>query len=796
MIPKHFQLPLQPQAEPGAIIEAGRARFTMLTSRLIRLEYSPSGEFEDYASQAFWFRRQPVPAFEVPRRDESVEILTDHLRLRYNEQAGEFSPATLSIELLKTGTVWHYGDRDWKNLSGTARTLDEANGRIRLEQGLVSPTGWAVVDDSRSLVFNEESWLQPRRNPENLDLYFFGYGRAYGECLKDYTKITGQTPMVPRWVLGNWWSRYWEYSESELKDLMLEFHRREVPLSVCIVDMDWHITKTGNRSTGWTGYTWNLDLFPDPQGFIAWLHAQGLHTALNLHPAEGIHPHEAQYEAMARAVGIDPASRQPVPFDIADPGFTRAYFALLHHPMEAQGIDFWWMDWQQGSLSKLKALDPLWWLNHLHFHDLGRDGTRRSFVFSRWGGLGNHRYPIGFSGDTVVSWQSLQFQPYFTATAANVGYGWWSHDIGGHMSGEEDPELYTRWVQFGAFSPILRLHSTKNPYHDRIPWAYDEEVFQVARHALQLRHALIPYIYSMAWRNHAASLPLVTPMYYTHPESADAYRAPHQYWFGSELVAAPFTSPAEVDTRLSKQPVWLPEADWFDFFTGEHFKGGGWTTVFGGLRDIPVFARAGAIVPLAPLTGRNETGSPAELTLVLFPGAANRFELYEDDGETNAYLDGHSCRTAFALDWKAERLVFTIEPAQGEVSLAPSSRAYRIIVRGIAAPGEALLEIDGQRQPVRAQYDPEIETWSLAPVTLEPTDRLTLTIAKTGGSLLSKRDRRIEKIRRWLRRFRLETYMKNSLSNELPNLLEDPSGLAAYNLTGAQMNVIGSTLRR
>src|SRR5690606_29482521 len=124
----------------------------------------------------------------------------------------------------------------------------------------------------------------------------------------------------------------------------------------------------------------------------------------------------------------------------------------------------------------------------------------RTFIFSRWGGLGNHRYPIGFSGDTHVTWRSLAYQPYFTATAANVGYGWWSHDIGGHTFGIEEPELYLRWVQYGVFSPIFRLHSTKNHFHERLPWKYDAEIGRLASDMLRLRHQLIPYLYSMSWK--------------------------------------------------------------------------------------------------------------------------------------------------------------------------------------------------------------------------------------------------------------------------------------------------------
>ena len=195
---------------------------------------------------------------------------------------------------------------------------------------------------------------------------------------------------------------------------------------------------------------------------------------------------------MAKWMGVDPASREPISFDITDPRFVEGYFDILHHPYEEMGIDFWWMDWQQGRKSQLPGLDPLWWINHLHFYDLGRDGRKRPFVFSRWGGFGNHRYPIGFSGDTFVTWRTLAYQPYFTATAANVGYGWWSHDIGGHMFKDGTPELYLRWVQFGVFSPIFRVHSTKKAALDRRPWSKPERVYAAAKDAMQLRHALIP----------------------------------------------------------------------------------------------------------------------------------------------------------------------------------------------------------------------------------------------------------------------------------------------------------------
>jgi alpha-glucosidase (family GH31 glycosyl hydrolase) len=650
--------------------------------------------------------------------------------------------------------------------------------------------GWAVVDDSDSLVFNDARWLEPRRRPGALDLYFFGYGHDYGGCLRDFYVVAGRPSLLPRWALGNWWSRFYSYTQTELTELMTEFEANGVPLSVCIVDMDWHITDTGNESSGWTGYTWNRALFPDPQGFIRWLHARGLKTALNLHPADGVHAHEAQYEQMTNALGLDPASQEPIAFDIGDPEFMRAYFELLHHPHEADGVDFWWIDWQQGTRSKVEGLDPLWFLNHLHFHDLGRAAGKRPFIFSRWGGLGNHRYPIGFSGDTLVTWEALAFQPHFTATASNVGYGWWSHDIGGHMGGVEDDELYTRWVQFGTFSPILRLHSTKNAFQERRPWRRGREAAQAASEAMRLRHRLIPYLYSMAWRDHTRAAPLIQPMYYSHPERNEAYQCGQQYWFGSELIAAPFTTPAEADTRLSKQTVWLPPGTWFDFFSGERVTSNGWRAAYGGLADIPVYARAGAIVPLGPATG---VAVPAALTIHIFPGADNRFELYEDDGETQAYTQGRYALTAFAQEQRGDELRFTISPALGDVSALPAQREYQLVVYGLAEPSNVAVEINGAVHTPATEYDSARGTLTLSGLSLRPSDTSSFTLYASPFT----RDHRAGHVLRLLRAFHLDSWLKQRLADDLPKLLSGELTVRGYaGLKDAHLAALESVLQR
>jgi alpha-glucosidase (family GH31 glycosyl hydrolase) len=792
-LPAHFHIHTEPLAESSAIVQTAHARFTVLTERLIRIEYSPTGEFEDRPSQAFWFRKQPRPAFDLKQTDDQIEIETAYLHLRYKTNLDEFTRRSLTILVKATGVEWHYGDSYWPSgqLYGTARTLDGVSGATRLDLGPMARSGWAVIDDSKSVVFTEDGWVEPR--PPHLasascDLYFFGHGHDYLAALRDYTKISGPTPMIPRYILGNWWSRYWAYTQAELTGLMQQFHDHGIPLAVCIVDMDWHLA-------GWTGYTWNRNLWPDPQGFIEWLHGMGLRTALNLHPADGVGPHEAQYEAMAAATGLDPASQEPVRFDIASPAFALAYFDLLHHPYEKMGVDFWWMDWQQERVTKMPGLDPLWWLNHLHYFDLGRTG-KRPFVFSRWGGYGNHRYPIGFSGDTHITWDSLAYQPYFTATAANVAYGWWSHDIGGHMGGIEDDELYARWIQFGAFSPILRMHCTNNPYHERRPWGRSPAAEKAATRALRLRHQLIPYLYSMAWRDHAHHIPLVTPMYYGNPEDDAAYNAEGQYWFGSELVMAPFTAPAEKSIGLSRQRVWLPEGVWFDFFRGEQVAGGKWQVIYGDLMDIPAFAKAGAIVPLAPEMGWGGVENPAWLAVHVFPGADNHFDLYEDDGESQAYQQGAYAITPFNLEWRGQSLKFAIGPVRGQASLAPGTRHYQILIHAIGQPSDVWLTVNGKPRATQWAYNAATETLTVETGNLHPADAAVLEVGGDAPTLLSATDHRPARLRRLLWAMQIDTWLKNAIDQHIPLLLEGKvTGADAPGLSDAQMAAIANVIR-
>jgi alpha-glucosidase (family GH31 glycosyl hydrolase) len=682
---------MNPQANPKAIVQSEDVRFTVLTPAMVRMEWSPEAAFVDQASQVFLNRRLDVPEFSVERDGGWLTIRTAELELKYKEGSGKFTAENLTIRGLRPATQfgWHPWMENEGNLQGTTRTLDGVSGSCPLEPGLLSRSGWSLVDDSRTLLFTEEKrpWLMPRAEGEAQDWYFFGYGHDYTRQLQDYTLVAGHIPLPPRYLFGSWWSRYWAYSDAELRQLVKDFNEHDVPLDVLVVDMDWHLD-------GWTGYTWNTDLFPDPTGFLKWVDAQGLRTTLNLHPHSGVGKHEAQFEEFARAMGKDPAKVNNIPFKAADRQYMDAYFELLHHPYEKEGVDFWWIDWQQGEKTALPGLDPLWWLNHLHWEDMAYSkhrGDLRPLIFSRWGGLGNHRYQIGFSGDTYCNWPSLAFQPYFTATAGNVGFSYWSHDIGGHQPGAVEPELYTRWIQFGALSPALRTHTTKNPDAERRIWKFPRPYFEASREAFHLRYSLIPYIYTAARKCYDEAIPMCRPLYYHWPERDEAYDNPNEYMFGDDMLVAPVVTPAGGLSGLAETPVWLPPGEWVHWFTGRQYTGPAQVVVQSDLNEFPLFVRVGALIPTQSRMLRSDAKPIDPLIVHVWPGADGRSLLYEDDGLSNGYEKEAFAWTPMSIRTdEAGVSEILIGPAEGSFKGMPEKRTYEIHLRDVWPAGEIL----------------------------------------------------------------------------------------------------------
>ena len=677
-------------------------RVSVLTDYLIRIETQKDRRFCDYATQAVLNRKLDKVDFNVYKRADSISIETDKTRFIVAYPSGKLLKVVLNDGRVVT-------DFTSGNLKGTRRTLDLTAAQVKIGDGVVSKNGVALIDDSDSLLLLADGTVKPRkeilgREKNGTDVYCFAYGDDYNKAVADYYRLTGMTPLIPRFVLGNWWSRYKAYTQEEYLTLMKRFEAENIPITVATVDMDWHWVKIadkfGKETTefekpknpiryvrgsymipGWTGYSWNTDLFPDYRQFLNELHDMNLKVTLNLHPAAGVAHFEDMYEEFAEYMGIDPETKERIEFDMTDKKFIEGYFRFLHHKYEEEGVDFWWMDWQQGNKTKVEGLDPLWALNHYHSLDMARDG-KRPLILSRFAGYGSHRYPLGFSGDTAVLWSALKFQPYFTATASNIGYSWWSHDIGGHLSGIRDDELYLRWVQFGVFSPILRLHSTQNEYLGKEPWKFSKSTEILTKDFLRLRHRLIPYIYTANHLTHTKGIPLMKPMYYDYPKHEEAYEVKNEYMFGSELIVAPITEKTSDKTKTATAEVWLPEGRYTDIFNGRIYNGGKIVPMSRDMSSIPVLAKQGAIIPLSDDGVSNNWKNPEKLELLIYRGNG-RYELYEDDGETNAYKNGAFALTAYEVSENADKLSFRISPVEGDSEVVPQKRSYKLSFKDI-----------------------------------------------------------------------------------------------------------------
>ena len=634
-----FSVETAPVKEGNAVVFED-VRISVLSDRIIRVE---KGDFTDKRTQLVVCRDFANPHFSVQKTSDKVLVVTDKYMFCVDTDNANVYVKTPE-------------EKDWRkannrsNLGGTARTLDGTFGVVggwkgsiekkdhfclaHIRKGIFAKNGVSEIDDGKSVLLNEDGSVSPREKA-CVDKYVFVFEDDYLGGLKEFYALTGYTPILPKYALGNWWSRYHAYTDKEYLELMDKFESKRVPLTVATIDMDWHIVKNTPKDAeyksfqgaGWTGYTFERELFPNPQAFLKNLKDRNLAVTMNLHPRDGVRYFEEQYPDMARACGIDPATKKTVEFDLTDENFRNAYFDILHHPYENMGVDFWWIDWQQGTKSKMKGLDPLWLLNHYHTLDICRDGNK-GIILSRYAGLGSHRYPLGFSGDTWVVWNSLRLQPYFTALASNAGYTWWSHDIGGHLFGRGDNELYLRWLQYGVFSPVNRLHSN-NKAMSKEPWNYPE-VESIAEDFLRLRHALLPYLYTANVRTAKEGVPLVCPMYYYVKGDKNVYSKKwrNQYFFGEQMLVCPIVNKGK--NGVSKHVFWLLEGNWIGFFDGKKYEGGKVYEQDFALENYPVFVKEGGIIPM--LDCKDNSTKFDNLNVRIYLGQ-NCFTMYDEQGE-------------------------------------------------------------------------------------------------------------------------------------------------------------------
>jgi alpha-glucosidase (family GH31 glycosyl hydrolase) len=665
------------KSKTSSIYQGKKYRITVLTDRLIRLEYNDKGIFEDRPTQLAWFRNFDGVNVAVRQDNNFLELTTKYFRLEYNKEkpfasGNILSGSSLKIMLQNTDKFWYYNHPEARNYFGSNVSLDDTDGKVKLKKGLYSSDGFCSINDSDSYIIDANGLLIPREN-KTIDIYVFLYRKDFGLCLRDYFMLTGKPPLIPRYALGNWWCKNEKYNDQAVNKVIDQFKKNEIPLSVLLLDKDWHIRNTEKEKDLITGFTFNKQLFPAPYETISNIHKSGLRVGLNINPINGIYPHEEMY-AKASAY-LELQNGQTINFDPLNPKFLDAYFKLFINPNEMLGIDFFWIDYLNS-----KNILPLWILNHYHFLDMEKNNNKRGMILSRNAMIAPHRYPILYSGKTLVSWNTLKILPYFNSSSSNIGVSWWSHDIGGNYGGIEDSELYLRYVQFGVFSPIFRFHGARGKYYKREPWLWDVKTSEIVKDYMNLRHRLIPYLYTEAYDYHRIGTPIVQPLYYKYPEVYDDIIYRNEYYLGSELLIAPIIDKKDMVMNRVIHRFFLPDGIWYDFKTGKKFPGGKNYISFYKDEDYPVFAKAGAIVPLAN-NELNDISAPKELEIHVFPGRSNVYKLYEDDGISTLYKQGNYLISSIDYNYRESNYTLIIRAIEGKSGIIPNNRDYKIRFR-------------------------------------------------------------------------------------------------------------------
>ena len=692
---KHFEVSDNNLVAPSKYVFKGiNYRITILSDRLIRFEYSLDGNFYNGATEIVHNRKFDVePKIKVEQDQNYLVITSKYFIMQYAKEkpfkGPSFAPdSNLKVKLVNTDKIWYPNHPEARNYKGSAFSIEDFLDKTTLSNGLYSTDGFALLDDSRTMIIDKDGYLNLNDN-KRQDFYLFIYRRDFGLCLKDYFTLTGNPPLIPRYALGIWWNRDLIYNENDIKKLLTSFNRHEIPLSVLLLSEFWHNKDKNNYDLHKSGFTFNKELFKDPKELTNYLHTNNVMLGLNIDGTEGITNLDDAYPTMCEELEIKDG--EVIPFKVLDKRFITSYFNNLIDPLYALGVDFFWIDTKDEAVTRV--------LNYYHFNDYKKFSSRRGLILSRNSGKSSHLYPVHYSGQTKVGWNTLKYLPFFNSTASNIGLSWWSHDVGGFKGGIEDSELYLRYIELSTFSGIFRFSAQRGDFYKREPWRWDMVTYTIVKDYCKLRHRLIPYLYTEGYKYYKNYLPVIQPLYYYYPELIDEPTYKNEYYFGTELLVCPITKPKDIVMNRSVEKIFLPKGIWYDFKTGKKFIGNKRHVSFYRDEDYPVFAKTGAIIPLAILDNNNlnNTNNPKGLEINIFPGASNVYKLYEDDGLSSKYEKNDNIITSIDYTYASDSYTLNIHTEDGNIKLIPERRNYKIRFRNTRKPERVMVEANGEK---------------------------------------------------------------------------------------------------
>ena len=662
------------------IVRGDKYRFSILSPRLIRIEYNKDNIFEDRATSLIVKRNFGDVQFTTSQTDLSLTITTEYFTLTYIKSS-PIASKNLKVVINGTDREWYPGHKEIRNLGSINYSLEYLDNNLKLDKGLYSFDGFSLLDDSHNFVIENDMFL-PRDNT-TIDLYLFVYNNDLGLCLQDYFNLTGYPPMIPRYALGSWWYKNDPYNMYDIDNLIKKFNDNHIPISVFLLGNKWHNT-TEN-------FSYDRSLF-DQNILYKYYQSKKQKFGLTINPELPIYQNDPLYNSLQ---GVLNNYHNYLSFIPLNNNTISAYLNTVVNNLKSTGINLFNIDYYNESDKQ-----GLFLLNHYHY--IIANLNELGIILSRNPGVAPHRYPIIYSGRTKVSWDTLKVLPTYNNSAANLGISWHAHAIGGYYGGIEDDELYLRYIQFGVFNPIFILAGDTGKYYKREPWKWNQINLSVIREYMQLRNKLIPYIYNEGYTYHQYGVPIVQPLYYKYPKIYDEPNYVNQYFFGSKIMISPIVKRKNHEMNRVVQRIFIPNGIWYDYTSGKKFAGNKYYVNFYKDEDYPIFVKEGSIIPMSL---DDTTNVPKNMEIQIFPaenGLYGSYELYEDDG-ISLNRNQNYLITKMNLDKVDNGYKFTMKRKDGNFNI--SNRNYLLRFRNMKSPSKVIVKYQNKEE----NYKHEIE---------------------------------------------------------------------------------------
>lgn len=629
-------------------IIGNKYRITILTPRLARLEYTPSGKFIDDPTALVINRTFPKTPYGITESETLIQIDTGIFTITYVKdkdfKAGNLG-SNLKAVINNTTIEWQMNSPQVKNLRGINYSIDSIKDKIILDTGLYSLDGYAVVKDNTPILTENDIFIP--REEGSKDIYLFMYNKDFDGCLNDYFTLTGYPNLIPRYALGAWWYKNDNYTSKDIISLVDRFNKDNIPISIFLLGDSWR----GNNN-----YIPSIDL----KNVSNYLTQKNIKLGVTINPNLEIAKGTNEYNLISNYTNEE--KFKFIPLSNEKLGI---YLNMFINNLEMQGVELYSIDYNNPN----DKID-LWKFAHYHHGKIETRG-KRGLSLTRNHGIAVHRYPIIWSGKTLVNWTTLNLLPRYNLQGYNVGVSFIAHPIGGYHNGIEEAELYLRYIQFACFSPIFLLASEGGKYYKREPWKWNPIIENDIINFMNLRYKLIPYIYTESYNYHKTGKGIVKPFYYDYPKILDDVQYKNQYFFGQNLFVSPITNKKNIVIDRVMKKIFVPDGIWFNLLDGKQYNGAKYYTNFYRDEDYPVFVKAGSIIPM---NYNIKEDIPSTLELNIYPLNDGTYNLYEDDGITNNYKKGMYMITNFSYHYEKDNYTLKISKSEGKNLL--SKRNY------------------------------------------------------------------------------------------------------------------------